>query len=227
MKKTPVLLAVLATFMYCTKKNQDPAPLTLGPVGDHAYYPTAVGNYWVYEEYELYADGKEIKRSKLDSVRITRDTLIDGNHYAVLEGRRQLNSAYGLSVIDCLRDSSGFLVNQYNEVLLSPLDFKDSIQYDYSTRTAVPAITSLYSRWMEPTAQVKVVPAGEFSTVNFKQQRILGFSSEPETFRTEKYDHCYAKNIGLVVKQYNDIFAYVGLFKIEKRLIRYRALSRQ
>jgi hypothetical protein len=225
MTRKSIFLIPLIIFSACKKKDE-PAPSSDEKliVRDNAYYPLAIGNYWVYEHYQVLKTGEENKLHPIDrdSIAVSRDTLINGKKYAVLEGKNS-PFTYASSVIDCVRDSAGYLINSHHDILFSSVNFTDTLGRFYNDDTINKFIYSSVW-WMDQIEQTLQVPAGTFDCIVKKTRRGYNFY-ERQDERSEVWRSCYAKGIGPVMLEYNYQYA-IGISKNEKRLVRYRAQSR-
>ena len=98
------------TFFSSCKKEDNDAIKT-------SYLPLRIGNYWIYQDLRIDTSGNETADSKLDSVIIKRDTIINKKKYYVLEGIFYPATSRGRwGIIDILRDSSGYIVNENGDV---------------------------------------------------------------------------------------------------------------
>lgn len=188
------------------------------------YMPLNVGNYWVYEHFFIDSMGNEKTENKFDSVVITRDSLIGDKKYYVLEGT---NYPYMLSeewgIVEILRDSLGYLVNQNGSIQLSQSNFTDTL----ATKYEVWQNDTMYSI----TAQMEIpdypitVPAGTFEVINFKGTLYNYLYDTPK--KDLRYINTYyAKNVGKIVHTWYYLSA-PGNSYFEKRLVRYQINKEQ
>ncbi len=124
------------------------------------YFPLNIGNYWVYENYEIDTLGFQTQEHVLDSIYIDRDTMINNLQYFIVEGSRFL---YSGNLVGFFRDSSGYLVNERGEIRFSESNFNDILA---SSDFPGGLIQTTYK--MEMTPNTIVVPAGEFEALNFQ-----------------------------------------------------------
>lgn len=223
MKSRNLFLIPLIIFAGCKKKD-DPTPTSNEDqiVTENEYYPTSIGNYWVYEHYQVnLSTGEETKLSLIDSIVVTGDTLIDGKKYAVLEGiNRPFNHSFG--IVNFVRDSSGCLLNNRHDVLLSSENFTDTLgrfQHDDTLNN----ILSSSVWWMVKGEQTLEVPAGTFNCIVLQTRRTQNYY-ETSDVKSMDWRSCYAKGIGPVMLEYN--YQYLADVSIrEKRLVRYHVKS--
>ncbi len=207
-------VAMVITLITSCENDQTEESIT--PVETSSYMPLEVGNYWVYTYYKIDTLGNETDQNKTDSVVITKDTLINGNQYYVIEGTDYYGSVREWDVIDILRDSSGYIVNEEGKIRFSEDNFTDTLYtivkvYDNDT---IYTITCK----MEEYATSVSVPAGEFEVLNYQ-----GTVTTPEEIPGVAYpryvNKLYSKDVGIVFKNY--ILIYSNAWYIEKRLLRY------
>ncbi|PWJ43195.1 hypothetical protein [Sediminitomix flava] len=205
------LIGLVFTLLFSCDK--DDSSLTSPSLGN--YFPLAIGNYWVYEHYQIDSLGNEIRRNQLDSVIISRDTLINGLQYFVLEGNYSFfNNEEHWGIIDILRDSASYLVNDKGRIRFSATNFTDALDSFVETYQGDTIFVTTYQ--MDDLESQVIVPAGEFETLNYKGTTLdftLGTQSPV-------YNNCYyAKNVGKVLESCTALNLPILL---EKRLIRYK-----
>jgi hypothetical protein len=205
-----IAFIMAVAFLSSCQKEDDNAVKT-------SYMPLRIGNYWIYQEFRIDTSGNEIASSKLDSVIIKRDTLINHKKYYVLEGTNYPFSHYW-DIIDILRDSSGYIVNQNGTVRFAEKDFRDTLVYRaesniYDNNDTLYTITY----HMERNNNAVTVPAGTFEVLNFKGT-VIAYMNTPG-IKWPRYTNCYyASGIGKIMETYIYISS---LQSIEKRLVRY------
>ena len=118
---------IVVVFFLLSCKNDEPKiqeNMTL-------YSQFNVGNYWVYQDYRIDSSGIEKPLKSVDSVYISKDTLINNVRYFVFN-----SSYYGTSLHPKYqRDSLGYIVNEKGAKLFSISNFTDYIftdKYDTS-----------------------------------------------------------------------------------------------
>jgi hypothetical protein len=99
----------IAALFSCKNENQPPtppAPETLKHV------PLTLGSFWVYEHFAVdTANGINASTGVKDSIVIHSDTIINGKNYVVRKGIAPFQGVNTWGLIDIVRDSSGYLVN--------------------------------------------------------------------------------------------------------------------
>lgn len=113
MKKIPALIALSLIAISCKKEKEiipQPAP------NNSSYsYITTAGSYWVYDRYQVDSLGNEVLQPDKDTVRLVGDTIIGSYTYHKFEIEQWLENDY----VSFQRDSSGFIVNNYGNILYS------------------------------------------------------------------------------------------------------------
>lgn len=177
------------------------------------YFPMAVGNYWIYEEYQIEKDLTETKSSTFDSLSISKDTIINGNHYFKVE------CTYKIIPIlrpNYYRDSSGYLVDLEGRIHFAQNNFTDTLYRRTEGNSDNPYCTITVK--MEHVNNKITVPAGSFDVLNFKTTVIINPDYQNE-WNPRYFDNYYSKNVGIIT----DSYSYLSQnFTVEKRLIRYK-----
>lgn len=181
------------------------------------YMPLNVGNYWVYEHFQIDSLGNATSLEKFDSMAITRDSIIGDKKYFVLEGT---NYPYGppqeWGIIEILRDSLGCLVNQNGAIRLSQYNFTDTLAKKIETYQE-DTLYAIYYK-MEKCDHLVTVPAGSFEALNFRGE-LYNYKLDTPKMDERYLNYYYAKDVGKIVHTWY----YMGLtdYYCERRLIRY------
>jgi hypothetical protein len=209
-----VLVFALIQTTSCTKDDDenitDTPPSAYTPKG---YIPLKVGSYWVYRNYRIIDNGPDTILNGKDSVYISGTKTINGKEYFVYH-----HSMYNNSEL-YYRDSSGYLVNDKGIIIMSEVNFTDTI---YSKNVYLDSVQNIIL-YHNATIMVRnqdslVVPAGTFLQSIARKDDIkiyYGNPAPPNPFTQYSY---YAKNVGLVMWEYRyqssaEMFCY--------KLIRY------
>jgi hypothetical protein len=114
----------IAALFSCKNENQPPtppAPETLKHV------PLTLGSFWVYEHFAVdTANGINASTGVKDSIVIHSDTIINGKNYVVRKGIAPFQGVNTWGLIDIVRDSSGYLVNDKGVVLFAENNYIDT-----------------------------------------------------------------------------------------------------
>lgn len=222
MKKYILLFLAFTTFRFhaCkddeipTENDQNPALVQL------THMPLAVGNKWVYEYVRIDTNGRETPIFSVDSVMITRDSVIRGHKYFVLVGTDKISSDPALintpGIIGVYRDSLGYLANSHGKILFSETNFSDTFNTGVLMNNN-DTIAFFSSMMMAPKDSVEV-PAGKFKALDFQQ---IIYFPDPKIgggFDYRYRDRMYADHVGLILR--TDLFSG-SPSTVEKRLIRF------
>ena len=204
------LLAIAALLFSCQKDNDLQNEKTYPN-----YYPLEIGNYWVYENYQIKPSGEEILGSFVDSIVINRDTIINGNVHYIMEGKKLPLYASTWSIIDIVRDSSGYIVNHEGMKRFAYDNYSD-ILVDYVKFEGSDTMYTLTYKMEQPEFQVSV-PAGTFDVVNY-QGTVISYNA-PSSIPNPRYNNNYfVENIGKIHESWH----YFHSPDVnEKRLVRY------
>jgi hypothetical protein len=204
------MLIMALSFLSSCKKDDD----TIAKV---SYLPLKVGNYWIYQEFLIDTSGIETTNSIIDSVIINRDTIINLNKYYVFVGTFH-PFIYRDNIIDILRDSSGYIVNQHGTVQFAENDFTDNIAYRAVINIYNNNDTLLVTSFqMEKINNTITVPAGTFEVLNYKGTVVTSMNTPG--IKWPRYTNSYyAKGVGKIVYTH---FYVLSPVIYEKRLIRY------
>jgi len=204
-----VLLAFLAfvSAVSC-KKNEE--TIYAPPAPDFIHLK--VGNYWVYAFSKIDTNGVETQLEETDSSYILKDTVVNGLKYFVkIEDPYRFSKSSYPSYRLLLRDSSGYLVDNYGNILFAQNNFSDTLAIDSSN-----IITWNYLKMIGKDSVV-TVPAGSFVTRTSCRN---WYPLEPGyPWGIRKSYNVYGKDAGLL--KYNYWFYYSGI-SYEAKLLRYR-----
>lgn len=209
MKNVMLFLGVLTCFYSC-KKTDDSLSTTVNNSGNTAvdnssYTPMSVGNYWIYQEYNIDSVGNVTQSSTVDSTVISKDTLINGKKYFRFDKYEYYSKVASPNLIDITyyRDSSKNLINSEGKIMFSELNLSDTLY----RKTEIMQGDTLY--WMtckmEKTVDNVTTPSGIYSNLlNFKNtvKRNTKFTPIKEISYNNNF---YANNIGKVLYSYGFI----------------------
>jgi len=206
--KTPWLYCFCALLLLgsCKKdKTTDPQPLPADP----DYMALKVGNYWIFQGYEQDSSGTFVPTEDLDSVYISKDTLIRGETY-YKRYEKTIIMANTQQVI-YLRDSSGYLVDHLGHILMSETNFTDTLYQDTNA-------LMLYEGYAMMTGKDSIVgvPAGDFPSVTMRMTVIPTDTASP--YPTRYTYTVYGENVGKIKSH---LFFFNGDRHFEARLVRY------
>lgn len=212
MRKLFYLGLMITLFASCEK---DDLNSTNDPAEKTNYLPLDVGNYWIYKHFDIDSLGNETEINKTDSIVIRRDTIINNNQYFILEGTNYPFNGGHWGIIDILRDSSGYLVNEKGQIKFSKDNFTDILASKIEVFENDTLYTLTYQ--MEKMTNPVTVPAGEFEVLNFKGT-VLTHQQFKGTKNPRFLNNLYSNNVGKILQTY--FFLSSPNFS-EKRLVRY------
>ena len=194
---------MIISLLSCTKSDDTTPPAS------EDYMALKVGNYWIYQNYEIDTNGVASPTDDWDSAYISKDTVVNGKTY--YKAHRKPIMASLSQLIHLLRDSSGYMVDVHGEILMSEQNFTDTLMVD-------TANAFLYRGYLKMVAKdsLVTVPAGDFITRTARMSVIPVDPNDPHPVRYT-YD-VYAKNIGRIK---NHSFFYNSDKHFESRLVRY------
>ena len=207
MKRSFVLaLAAFSILTFsCKKSSNDTAPSTQAD-----YYQLKVGNYWIYQRFEIDTNGVVTSKNLFDSAHIEKDTIIRGNTYYKLWVK--YTGCTGDQFPSYLRDSSGFLVNHLGVKGCSVDHFKDTLYIDSVNKKIAIGYVEMTGKDSLVTVQV-----GTFQSITSRMKVVPTQPNDPNPIR---YSYgVYGKNIGMI-KSHS--FFYGGGQQFESRLVRYK-----
>ena len=213
MRKLFFFAILLAIFSACQKdddSNQNDT--TLKP----DYFPMAIGNYWVYENVTIDSLGVTLS-DKIDSVIITKDTLIDNETFYIFEQTRTLSNGTILTGHkQFYRDSSGYIIDSSGAIFFSDENFTNTLQIEEFITGSDTVYITTYK--MEYVNEIVSVPAGDFEVLNFKGT--VWVPDPNQGVPNPRYINDYfAPNVGKIFE--NTFFLSSNNYKIERRLLRY------
>lgn len=219
MKKGLFIIATILFISSCCKDD----PIIIIPKIHHM--PMEIGNYWVYQHYNIDSSGVETPLSIYDSIVITKDTIIRDNKYFIFE-KTQKSYTGTIGTIRILRDSLGYLIDDKGKILLADKNFKDTLAYSenintYTDSTGAIISDTLYTLYykMYKYSNIINVPAGSFDDILNYRGHLNVFNS-PIGKHQVFMNNYYSKDIGAITKTYVYLSsAYKE--KFEKRLTRY------
>jgi hypothetical protein len=204
---TTALFALILLFAIsaCKKNNPQSQPIVYPN-----YSELKVGNYWVYQEYNIDTFGNATALNYFDSCYVVKDTVINTKTYMVLAGPQPIAGATN-TTYQYLRDSLDFIVDNMGDIIFS------SQHSGFTFRTQITPYDT-FNVEMAPTPVAVTVPAGSYSTLDC----IETIKALPQyaPFQNPRYCHTrYAQNIGIItltLEFYADDPNYT-----ERRLVRY------
>jgi len=208
-----ILLSFAIGFVMSCEKNDPVAEQSAG------FLPLQIGNYWIYQHVDIDSLHNETFRDYTDSVSISRDTLINGNQYFILEGTNYPASRGQWEILDILRDSMGYIINQKGIIRFAENNFTDIL----ASKTEVHQEDTLFilNYKMESMENSCQVPAGQYEVLNYKGT--VSYHVDIPGIQNPRYlNTYYADGVGKVLQSY---FYFSSPVISEKRLLRYKIVS--
>lgn len=216
MKKVFVLLIIMVLILSCQKEDDSLSSWSGLEIRSQKFMPLEVGNYWIHEIYSIDSEGNERKWNSIDSVIITKDTIIDNERFFVLEGIRWPNrSDWG--IVSILRDSAGRIIDPEGRIEMSEFDFNDTISTEYMIGND-DTICCIYRVMVEGLDSI-TVPAGRFKVLNCEGD-LYNYRFDPPRKHNLTVNKYYSNGVGIVLKK----MIYTNPDEedyVEKRLMRY------
>lgn len=209
-KIIPLALATACLAVACKNKG------TPEPEHYDNYTQLKVGNYWVYQIFDVDSLGQGPPLNEYDSCSISKDTIINGNRYYYLSSELPLS---GNIYNHWLRDSLQYLVDDAGKIHFSSTDFTTVFSTTVFDMGTSPTDTiAIAQEQMESGTTYYSTPAGLFATLNCKTT----YDMQPrfQQYGKRRYQHQrYAKDIGIVAAT---LPFYISQLRYrERRLIRY------
>ena len=172
------------------------------------YSKLEIGNYWVYEWFEISPNGTEEPYGKIDSVYIAKDTLIQDHTYFIKSG-----TFLGNESMNILFDSANSLYDYTTKEIQFTIDpTKKSIRNFGSSDS--PLAIGTYSLNIE--SESVDVPAGTFDCLNYEGK--IESTESDYAYGTRLNSNLYSSSVGLVKITTN---YYSSPNNLEMRLVRY------
>lgn len=209
-KSTFIYACLLLTLFSCKKKTND--DLHPGNETYPDYSALSIGNYWIYNIYDIDESGKETLQNGItDSVVIAGDTIIRGHRYFI----KKTFENHQLSFTEILRDSLQYTVNPIGEILFSSKAEHSIFRTYYQVYGGDTACRVDFR--MDDNDTAITVPAGTFMTKTLKTFVYIYPLNDPQYNRVGYYR--YSMGIGLI--HYNVFYSGAKIAFTDFRLSRY------
>jgi hypothetical protein len=217
MKNVILMIGIFMCLCSC-KKDDDKKK---SEITNSDYLPMKVGNYWVYQEYEIDTIGNERQTSIFDSAVITKDTLINSKIYYRLDNfvYYSISDVIKVDLLGTVyyRDSSKNLISSKGQIVFSEDNFSDTL-FKKAELLQGDTIYWITFKMERPLGNVNT-PAGIFNNLlNFKGTVIC--NPKYTSIKNPRYVNIfYAKEVGEILQ--SNIYV-LGGGSVEKRLVRYQ-----
>ena len=219
------IIIVITISLYSCKKDEKGEPVEETPSPSSTSYPNysnlKVGNYWIYQRFEIDAFGNATPLSIIDSCYIEKDTMMNGNLYYKYVSPDFSNSVSpnvsSALVAEYYRDSLSYLITNYGRIEFSSQDFSTIFKSGYQVVNLNDTVCRYEYKMGDQNANV-TTPSGTYNSSSFKETYYMypNFNSAG-TIRSRNTR--YAENIGKVTQEW---YFFVSVTtKWERRLIRY------
>lgn len=193
MRQFTILL--LATLLFASCSKDDDSEECPQNTFTNPYFPMNTGNYWVYEVVCKDEDGIQTGNTRIDSLIVVGDSLINGISYKVFEGFMGTPWIY--------RDSLGYIVSNTGRIVLPPGHsdeiFYSDIKYIETSNGTITDDTLFVVK--------EVCPSIDVVNTNFGSESCLLKTITHETGEWLDYkisvDSAYYANFGAVQLSYS------------------------
>jgi hypothetical protein len=215
MKQKTLLLSValLTAVTYSCKKDKETEQKTATSYPNFAQLK--VGNYWVYEHFDIDAAGNATSKNIFDSCYVEKDTVINSKTY--LKTVRPMAGFLDENYTYFLKDSLHYIINSTGNILFSSEDFSTIFASFYFRTQSNDTICQFIKQMADKDLSV-ITPAGTFTTSNAKETYLMYPNWTAAGNQRNKHTR-YAENIGIVIETLP--FLYLDPTYIERRLVRY------
>lgn len=228
MRSLPIFVMVTSLVFACKKEKQETTnpeenenPVVVEDSSNYSekseYLPMKVGNYWVYNVYEIDSLGNERLLDYKDSTAITKDTIISGKRYFWYENLSGKSKSIH-SFIGFYRDSLKNKVDRDGNVLFSENRLNQVINSEFYSANDIDTLSYIEYKMIVPSELVSV-PVGNFEALNYRGDVYRPNECEDHPKRPKYYNAYYAKNVGLIKQSYFYLISCNTYF--ERRLVRY------
>jgi len=212
-QKILFLFTILLTGTICScKKDTDPQP----PATSYPdFSQLKVGNYWIYEQYDISSTSNATSRNIFDSCYVEKDTVILGKTYfkivkPVWYYPTQKDISY-------LKDSLHYIINSNGDILFSSQDFSNKLSSRYVISGGNDTISQVVKQMADKNTTF-TVPAGTFTTSNAQETHFI-YPNYASAGNPRYRNIRYAENLGIVSETV--LFFVSSPDYVERRLVRY------
>lgn len=213
MKKLWGLLTLSILLMSSCKKDEPATPND--SEASPMYVPMNIGDYWIYENFQVDTLGNDSSLNKFDSVYISNDTLIDGLTYFVFKGTHYPMHQNANSILQIVRESDGDLLNTSGTKLFSSTNSNDTLDARYQISNS-DTLYYWFNKMALQTVQV-TVPEGTYNCLDMQQTLVMYLNQNPMSPRI--FHNYYSVNKGLVSSSLFYLSSYAP-WHFERKLLR-------
>lgn len=202
--------AVLICLLTACKPDKTEEPAVVYP----NYSQLKVGNYWVYQRYNISANGMETATNIYDSIYIEKDTIISGIKYYK---QVPADAGFTYNTNPYLRDSLHYLVNSDGQILFSSQNFSNTFNNRYVISPGNDTVCQVAEKMEDKDFAISTA-SGTYATsslrVTYNMYPNWSYNGSVRYLNTR-----YAENVG-VVSATLPIFVSNPDY-VERRLVRY------
>jgi hypothetical protein len=216
--------ALLIGIYSCKKDAKTPAeePVADPPKVYANYSNLKVGNYWIYERFDIDPSGNATSLHIIDSCYVEKDTVINGHicyKYSSPYGYPNVATTQYPNTFGYLRDSLSYIIEAtHGGILFASEDF--TTEFATSTYTLNPNDTVYtYKQKMGNKDMSYTTPAGTFITSSMQDIYKMYPNYNSCTNNIRIIETRYAENIGKISESF--LFFSGNCNHSERRLIRY------
>lgn len=199
MKQTIYFALLSIVFLSCSSDNES---------SSSNFFNLNTGNLRVYKRFASTDGVTFVEGTRIDSVRTTGDTIIEGITYEKFLHKIFVNSVQMEAFTECLRENqNGHLIDQWGTVLHPGYDSG----YNFISPVIVGGNVLGDIHWTLGDPITEIVEGQSYNIYPFNGHFIPGENQEEQYVFNR-----YAPNIGLVVMHFSAIW---GSFNVEDRLI--------
>ncbi|WP_018343379.1 hypothetical protein [Cytophaga aurantiaca] len=206
-----LLAALMPAMIFSCKRNNEPTPSVTYP----NFSQLKVGNYWIYEQFDISSTGDATSRNIFDSCYVEKDTIIKGNTYFKIV--KPLWYDRTKKEVLFQRDSLHYIVNSNGEILFSSQDFTNALEAWYIISPVYDTISRITRKMTDKGIAVSTF-AGTFKTLNAQETHAM-YPMWTSAGNPRYRDARYAKNVGIVIETL--LFFVSSPDYAERRLVRY------
>ena len=199
MKKIVLMLIGIIIVVSCKKKKHEveETPQSSSVITYPTYMPYKVGNYWIYERFNIDTLNNAISNGAIDSTYIEKDTVIRGNNYYKFVTKNIANPNMENTFPQDIgpfyyRDSLHYIISSAGRIVFSSQDFRNIFD-SFGDNLSYSAYTKMTSK-----DSIVVVPKGNYKTSYFRIYYTFYLLGNGLNKRNRLGGQCYAENIGII-----------------------------
>lgn len=216
MKQSNFILSMILLSVNISSCKKEDKPEPIEPKTYKNFSQLKVGNYWIYQRFDIDTNGVAVAKNEIDSSYVEKDTIINNTKYYKLVENNQFNMIN--KDISYRRDSLHYVVNHKGEILFSSEDFTTIFQTSYQFAGTVDTLCKVENQMVDKDLEV-ITPAGTFVTSSLRLRYFMYPRFSLGGSIRNRYTR-YSENIGVVTETL--LFFNVVPDYTERRLVRYK-----